>query len=97
LSERNHRVSVYDPMAGSIAETVLPPSVTVAGSARECTARSTVAVLATPWPQFADIDSSFFERSDSDVTFIDCWRMIRNPSALGPKVRYLPFGRKNTT
>jgi UDPglucose 6-dehydrogenase len=77
LSEKGHAVSVFDPAAMEAAKSVLGDSVSYSKTADACVKASELIVLATPWPEFNDVNPKLFEGK----AVFDCWRF------LGQKVR----------
>lgn len=69
-------VVVYDPAALASARHVLPQSVQCATSRAECTGRADVLVIATPWPEFRDLQASELKSGSELPTIIDCWRIL---------------------
>lgn len=65
LVARGYRVRAYDPA-------VTAASIELAGSAPDCLAGADAAVVATPWPVFADLPAHLFDH----VAVIDCWGIL---------------------
>jgi len=71
LAERQIRVAAYDPAAVGLARSHLPPSVELSTTAEGALAGSSVVVIATAWPEFAEIDSL-----DGVRMLYDAWRLV---------------------
>lgn len=80
LMQRGFQVSVYDPT------TTMWPRASCASSAQECIGQSDTVIIATPWPEFADISAE-----GRKVKLIDCWRILR-PKRVG-EFEYVAVGR----
>ena len=77
-------IAAGDARLGSIA--------TVVGSPAEALDGADVAVIATAWPAFREIDVAFFERMRHPVV-VDPARFLEDRLAGVPAVRYVGFGR----
>lgn len=75
LVAAGHTVAVFDPAAMDAASTALAGA-TFAQDAATCVQASDVIVVATPWPQFADLEPSLFANRKSRPSIIDCWRLL---------------------
>jgi UDPglucose 6-dehydrogenase len=93
LSDNGVSTAAYDPAAMANARRALDGSdVRFADSLRDAVASASVIVLATPWPEFAQIDPSLLDRVDgSRPVIIDCWRIL-DPESLGDDVEYVALG-----
>jgi UDPglucose 6-dehydrogenase len=90
LCGRGVPVVVYDPEAMPSAKAVLGNSVEYAESMIDCTRNAGVLVIATPWPEFRNLQPRHFNGSSS-VTVVDCWRML--PAELfSSETRYITLG-----
>jgi len=72
LAERGYRVIVHDPLAGAAAARVLGPEVRHAASADEALRDAEIAVIVTPWTEYASLP----ERASRPIRIIDCWRVL---------------------
>ena len=83
------KVVAHDPMAAAPAQAVLGNTVSFASSAQEALMQADVAVIITPWPDYADIAPEWIKRSKLKC-IIDCWRQLK-PAAFesGCKIAYL--------
>jgi UDPglucose 6-dehydrogenase len=84
LSAANLPVIVFDPSADAGRALSSQRSVRIAGSAQECIAESSVAVLATPWQEFRDLPaSSWLRPAEAEPrVIIDCWRALSHLDGL---------------
>jgi UDPglucose 6-dehydrogenase len=76
LSEAGHEVLVYDPVATGAALHVLGNGVVAARSVEDLIDRCDVVVIATAWPEFAQLPVASVARADRRPVVIDCWRML---------------------
>jgi UDPglucose 6-dehydrogenase len=74
--EAGHDVIVYDPVATEAALRVLDGAAQGSASLRELLERSDVVVIATPWPEFADLPADSLDREGEPLVVIDCWRLL---------------------
>ena len=76
LSEAGYDVNVYDPVALDPALRALGGAVHGCASVQELLERSDVVVIATPWPEFAELPTEALERAGKRPVVIDCWRRL---------------------
>lgn len=77
LAERGIPVTIHDPMAVPDALAVLPASVRGGDTAAQCLDAADVAVVVTPWPDYAALrPQSLAPRRGRALTIIDCWRVL---------------------
>jgi UDPglucose 6-dehydrogenase len=69
-------VVVYDPEANASASKVLDDRVHVAASVAAAINGADAVVIATAWPEFADIPPAMLVREDRPVVVFDCWRIL---------------------
>ena len=73
-------VLAFDPTQRVIMEALIPgcgflrDRMSLAPSAEECVRGSDVVVLATPWPEFRNLDPALFKGK----TVVDCWRFFKD-------------------
>lgn len=92
LAASGHRVSVWDPLATGAAAALLRDRVVAADGAVACVAGADVVVIATPWPEFADLPARALIRPGRRVALVDCWRLM--PAAtFGPIADLIYPGR----
>ena len=89
FARRGLSVTVFDPMSTENARQVLHQTVSYAESAEACLRGRDLVVIATPWPQFAQLDLSRLVKPGAVV--VDCWRIFETCRLDG--IRYLPIGR----
>jgi len=80
LSEEGYVVSVYDPLAMGGAETMLSDRVIFANDASDALQDVQVAVVTTPWPQFAETRLWARRQAKSKLVVIDPWRVLESAS-----------------
>jgi UDPglucose 6-dehydrogenase len=90
LLDEGVEVVVYDPAAMDAAQLVLGDRAQYAGSAEDCLRQSDVAVITTPWSEFAHIDPAVCAGRRAPLTLIDAWRIA--PPDLRARLRYIPLG-----
>ena len=91
LADEGATVVVFDPAARANAEYVLGDSVQYAESSRDAIRASDVVVIATPWPEFRDLEPAVFEHESEPRVLIDCWRLFSAERFDGP-TRYIALG-----
>jgi UDPglucose 6-dehydrogenase len=92
LANAGYEVLVYDPVATDAALRALGGLAQGCSSAGELLAQTDVAVIATPWPEFAELPIEAFEREGRRVVVIDCWRLLRDRAPNGA-VEIVRLGR----
>jgi UDPglucose 6-dehydrogenase len=92
LANAGYEVLVYDPVATDDALRALGGLAQGCSSASELLAQTDVAVIATPWPEFAELPIEAFEREGRRVVVIDCWRLLRDRAPNGA-VEIVRLGR----
>jgi UDPglucose 6-dehydrogenase len=75
LGDEGFEVHVYDPVATDAALDALGELAQGADSVENLLARSDVTVIATPWPEFAELPVDAVKRERRHVV-IDCWRLL---------------------
>jgi UDPglucose 6-dehydrogenase len=78
LGEAGHPVVIYDPIAVDAAARELGEWARPAASAADVIERADVVVIATPWPEFADLPLDDLRRHGRRTVVIDCWRLLPN-------------------
>jgi UDPglucose 6-dehydrogenase len=76
LANAGYAVHVYDPVATDAALGALDGQAHGCSSAAELLELSDVAVIATPWPEFAQLPIEALEREGRRAVVIDCWRVL---------------------
>jgi UDPglucose 6-dehydrogenase len=75
LAKAGYEVHIYDPVATDAALGGLE-NAHGCSSAAELLEHSDVAVIATPWPEFAQLPIDALEREGRRAVVIDCWRVL---------------------
>jgi len=95
LAQRLHKlgyaVTVHDPVASNAAARVLGSDVSIANSVQEALRSADIAIIITPWPEYADIGRASLPRP---IPVIDCWRMLRNEPETTVDVVWLGYGER---
>jgi UDPglucose 6-dehydrogenase len=76
LANAGYEVRVYDPVATEAGVRALGGLVQGSSSAAELLAQSDVTVIATPWPEFAELPLEQLEREGKRAIVVDCWRLL---------------------
>ena len=76
LGSAGYDVHVYDPVAMDAALPALEGLAHGAESVAEVLERSDVTVIATPWPEFADLPIEEISQGGRCPVVIDCWRLL---------------------
>jgi len=93
LSEERREVYVHDPMALPGAMARLQDKVVPMSAAEECLAMVDVAVIATPWAQYASLPAAVFARNGTRLRVLDCWRILSRDIAAVADIHYIGSGR----
>jgi len=92
LGSAGYEVRVYDPVATEAALHALGGLAEGCSSAAELVAQSDVTVIATPWPEFAELPLDALERKGRSSVVIDCWRLLPERASCGA-VEIVRLGR----
>jgi UDPglucose 6-dehydrogenase len=92
LANAGYEVHVYDPVATEAGVQALGGLVLGSSSVAELLAQSDVAVIATPWPEFAELPIDGLERNGRRTVVVDCWRLLPD-DAEGGAVEIVRLGR----
>ena len=92
LGEAGYEVRVYDPVATEAALHALGGLAQGSSSVADLLAQSDVAVIATPWAEFAELPTEALEREGRRTVVIDCWRLLPEEADGGP-VEIVRLGR----
>lgn len=94
LKDAGYDVIAHDPMAGGPARTVLGNAARLFPTVRDALVRADVAVIMTPWPEYAEISADWV--ADGRTRFIiDCWRQL-SPESFGNQTRIVRLGHHET-
>jgi UDPglucose 6-dehydrogenase len=92
LAKAGYEVRVYDPVATEAGVRALDGLAQGCSSAADLLAQSDVAVIATPWAEFAELPIDRLEREGKRVVVIDCWRLLPEGASNGA-VEIVRLGR----
>jgi UDPglucose 6-dehydrogenase len=92
LAEAGYEVRVYDPVATEAAVDALGGLAQAASSVAELLAQSDVTVIATPWPEFADLPIEALDQEGRRAVVVDCWRLLPEATDGGP-IEIVRLGR----
>jgi UDPglucose 6-dehydrogenase len=92
LANAGYEVRVYDPVATEAGLHALGGLAQGCSSAAELLAQSDVTVIATPWPEFAELPVEALEREGRRTVVIDCWRQLPEEAPSGA-VEIVRLGR----
>jgi UDPglucose 6-dehydrogenase len=92
LGNAGYEVRVYDPVATDAALDALGGVAEGSSSVAELLAQSDVAVIATPWREFAELPTEALEREGGRTVVIDCWRLLPDEANDGP-IEIVRLGR----
>jgi UDPglucose 6-dehydrogenase len=87
-----YEVNVYDPVATDAALHVLGRAARAVGSVSELLERSDVVVIATPWPEFAELPIEVLEGRKAPPVVIDCWGQL-SAETYGSTIDIVRLGR----
>jgi UDPglucose 6-dehydrogenase len=92
LALEGHDVRVYDPVATDAALRSLGDAVQASASVAELLEQSDVVVIATPWPEFAELPLESLDRERERLVVIDCWRLL-SEERYGDAIEVVRLGR----
>jgi len=92
LGEAGYDVRIYDPVATQTAVDALDGLAQGSASAAELLDQADMAVIATPWPEFAEVAIGGLERAGGPRVVIDCWRILPDDVG-GEAVEIVHLGR----
>jgi UDPglucose 6-dehydrogenase len=91
--EHGARVLAYDPLAGAIANIELGGRALILDSARACLRDADVVLVATPDPEFKDLQIDDFRGQGRRVTVVDFWGGLSDTLGAATGIEYVPYGR----
>jgi len=95
LAQRLHKlgyaVTIHDPVASNAAARMLGSDVSLASSVQEALRSADIAIIVTPWPEYADIGRTSLPRR---IPVIDCWRLLRHEPETTVDVVWLGYGER---
>jgi len=93
VEDGEYEIVVYDPVATGSAVDALGGAVQGVASAHELLERSDLVVIATPWPEFAELPRDALERDGQRLVVIDCWRVL-SPVTYSETIDIVRLGRR---
>ncbi len=91
LVEAGLAVDVHDPAALESARSVLGSSVTYHDAASACLVGADAVVIATPWPEFAELTGAAFDTGRKPLV-VDCWRILPEATTEALEVWHIGTG-----
>lgn len=86
LARAGFDVVAHDPLAGpGLAD--LDPAVHLCPTVAECLARSAVAVVTTPWPEYRDVVALAAGAGVDPPVIVDCWGLVEQAGRRPVEVR----------
>ncbi len=89
LLELGFAVTIHDPAAADNALRALGAGASSAASAQRALEDADLAVIVTPWPEYASLGNDPLPRR---IPVIDCWRILDKKAARHVDVMWLGFG-----
>jgi UDPglucose 6-dehydrogenase len=93
LGNAGYEVHVYDPVAMDAALPALEGLAHGSRSVAEVLERSDVTVIATPWPEFAELPIEAIAKDGKRRLVIDCWRQLSEESYGDAMIDVVRLGR----
>jgi UDPglucose 6-dehydrogenase len=94
LKDAGYDVIAHDPMARGPASTVLGDTARLIPTARDALVDADVAVITTPWPEYAEISPDWVANGSTRF-IIDCWRQL-TPGSFGDRCKIVCLGHHET-
>lgn len=94
---KEHEVSVFDPVVSASAAQMVTATVTGADSALTACEGADVVVIATPWPEFGELDPKALAASMNGTTVIDPYAMLDGASVTAVGLTHHTLGRPAQT
>lgn len=94
LKDTGYDVIAHDPMASGPSRTILGNAVRLAPTARDALAEADVAVITTPWPEYAEISPDWLANAPTRF-IIDCWRQL-TPATFNDRCKIVRLGQHET-
>jgi len=95
FNSKNFKVVGYDPLANSVAASVLKNKISIVNTAKECILKSDVVIVATSDPSFLNIEPSDFP--NKQIVVYDCWRLLQKKLENVPNIIYIALGIEPNT
>lgn len=94
LAKEGYDVVIHDPLASDFAMRTLGQSVSSADSAEDALRRADIAVIVTPWQQYAALSDLVLSKA---IPVIDCWRILPRNTASPLQPIWLGYGEVAAT
>jgi UDPglucose 6-dehydrogenase len=94
LKDAGFSVVAHDPMASGPARTVLGDAARLCPTVREALANADIAVIVTPWPEYAEIAPDWIANGRTRF-IIDCWRQL-TPASFADRCKIVHLGHQET-
>jgi UDPglucose 6-dehydrogenase len=94
LKDAGYDVIAHDRMASGPASTVLGNTARLVPTARDALVDADVAVITTPWPEYAEISPDWVANGPTRF-IIDCWRQL-TPESFGARCKIVRLGHHET-
>jgi UDPglucose 6-dehydrogenase len=95
LRSAGFAVVAHDPMAAGPAGAVLGDAARVLPDAREALAQADIAVIITPWPEYAQISPDWMAAGRTRF-IVDCWRQLDPASFADSRCKIVRLGHQET-
>jgi UDPglucose 6-dehydrogenase len=92
LKNAGYEVVAHDPMASGPAKTVLGDAARLFPTVREALAHADLAVIATPWPEYAEISPDLIANGRTQF-IIDCWHQLA-PESFSERCKIIRLGQQ---
>lgn len=93
LSKTGVRVLGYDPLVKAMTHAEPHDYVLILDSITDCLKQAGIVVIANPDPLFRKLTADDFVSGKSQVTVVDCWRILGQELSGHANIRYVPLGR----
>jgi UDPglucose 6-dehydrogenase len=94
LKNAGYEVVAHDPMASGPARTVLGDTARLFPTVGEALAHADLAVIATPWPEYAEISPDLVSNGRTQF-IIDCWHQLA-PESFSEHCKIVRLGQQET-
>jgi UDPglucose 6-dehydrogenase len=94
LRADGYEIIVHDPAGASAASKLLGAGIASAASAEDALRNCDLAVITTPWPEYADLRHA---QLANRVPVLDCWRLLPREGTRSLEVMWLGYGASDTT
>ena len=94
LKDAGFVVVAHDPLASGAAKTVLGEAVELLPNARAALVKADIAVIITPWPEYAEIAPEWLAHGRTRF-IIDCWSQLE-PTSFAGDCKIVRLGHQTT-